>query len=104
MKRICLIVCSLTIILISSYGQTTLKTKSPKTNYEFEKYSIKIEKFKISDKNLIYINGTNKFKTIIKDALKDTINFAGHCIFVFWGCGTSCQQSAIIDTKTKKVT
>lgn len=45
----------------------------------------------------------DNFKTQIIYALNEKINFAWHCIFLFWGCGTDCQQSVIIDTKTKRV-
>lgn len=70
--------------------------------YGFDKYKVTLQKFKLSEKQLVYTNGTDKFKTQISYAINEKINFAGHCIFLFWGCGTGCQQSAIIDTKTKK--
>lgn len=28
------------------------------------------------------------------------LNFAGHYCFVYWGCGSPCQESAIVDLKT----
>ena len=28
------------------------------------------------------------------------LNFAGHYCFVYWGCGSDCQHSAVIDLKT----
>lgn len=44
------------------------------------------------------------FITRLKDAYKaDSSNFAGHYNFVFWGCGTSCQSSLIIDRLTGKI-
>jgi hypothetical protein len=33
----------------------------------------------------------------------DTSNFAGHYTFVFWGCGSPCQSSMIIDRQTGKL-
>jgi len=44
------------------------------------------------------------FKTRLKNAYKsDSSNFAGHYNFVFWGCGSSCQSSLIIDRLTGKI-
>ena len=30
-------------------------------------------------------------------------NFAGHCSFVYWGCGTNCMGGAVVDQQTGKV-
>lgn len=72
-------------------------------NYDFNKYPASIVKYKITAKGLKFTDGTAYFKTRIVAALKGNINFAGYCIFTSWGCGAPCQQSAIINTKTKKV-
>lgn len=41
------------------------------------------------------------FRTVIRQGYKNKkLNFAGHYCFVWWGCGSPCQQSAIIDLKT----
>ena len=45
-----------------------------------------------------------QYKTIISEAYrKKTDLFAGNYVFVRWGCGTSCQQCAIIDLKDGEV-
>ena len=31
------------------------------------------------------------------------LNFAGHYSFVYWGCGSACKLSAVVDLKTGKV-
>ena len=31
---------------------------------------------------------------------KTGLNFAGHYCFVWWGCGSPCQNSAVVDLKT----
>jgi hypothetical protein len=52
-----------------------------------------------------------QFRTIIKDTYYSKeyiktwhgatgLNFAGHYCFVFWGCGSPCKASAIVDLKT----
>ena len=49
-------------------------------------------------------NDAKKFKTTITETYKkEGINFAGHYCFVFWGCGSPCQSSIIIDAITGKI-
>lgn len=43
------------------------------------------------------------FRTNLRNAEKDGINFAGHYILTDWGCGTDCAEVAIIDAKTGNV-
>jgi hypothetical protein len=44
------------------------------------------------------------FRTRLKEVYKqEGLNFAGHYCFVYWGCGSPCKQSAIIDLKTGKI-
>jgi hypothetical protein len=45
-----------------------------------------------------------RFKTVITDGYNASeINFAGFYSLIWWGCGTSCQQSAIVDWRDGKV-
>ncbi len=94
-----LIFLSPTLLTLTSFSQGITK----KEDYSFRKYPVNVEIIKIVSKSLIFGEKTYRFKTKIINALKDRPNFAGHCIVVEWGCGTSCQQSAIINLKTKKV-
>ncbi|WP_276503513.1 hypothetical protein [Terrimonas pollutisoli] len=42
--------------------------------------------------------------TVTTDFVKENgTNFAGHYCFVFWGCGSPCKLSAVVDLKTGKV-
>jgi len=44
------------------------------------------------------------FRTAIRQGYKNNkLNFAGHYCFVWWGCGSPCQQSAIVDLKTGRI-
>ena len=44
------------------------------------------------------------FVTRIKDGVAEKgANFAGHFCFVFWGCGSPCKLSAIVDLRSGKV-
>jgi len=44
-----------------------------------------------------------EFRTVLREGAKKGSNFAGHYTLVEWGCGSSCQSHAIIDTKNGKV-
>jgi hypothetical protein len=37
------------------------------------------------------------FRTRIREGAKSGPNFAGHYTLISWGCGTSCQQYALVD-------
>ncbi len=43
------------------------------------------------------------FRTRLKEGAAKGPNFAGHYTIVGWGCGSSCQQLAVIDAQTGKV-
>jgi hypothetical protein len=45
---------------------------------------------------------THHYRTRIRKAAKGQVNFAGHFILVTWGCGTGCEEGAIIDLSTGK--
>ena len=48
--------------------------------------------------------GANYFRTILREGYNaDTANFAGHYTLVFWGCGSPCQSSMLIDRKTGNI-
>jgi len=40
------------------------------------------------------------FKTTIRRQAAEGPNFAGHYTVVSWGCGSACQQNAVVDAKT----
>lgn len=45
-----------------------------------------------------------RYKTrIIETYHSKGVNFGGHYCFVFWGCGSPCKSSAIVDLQTGKV-
>ncbi len=53
--------------------------------------------------NLKSHRNANRFRTNLRNAAKDGVNFAGHFVFVSWGCGTNCAVSAIINARTGRV-
>jgi len=41
-----------------------------------------------------------QFRTVIRNAAKGSVNFAGHYILATWGCGAGCVMAAAIDVKS----
>jgi hypothetical protein len=41
-----------------------------------------------------------RYRTVIREEMTHGPNFAGHYRVVFWGCGTSCSQFAVVNLKT----
>ena len=77
------------------FAQTTTPT--------FAQYAAKVEKIKNVRVNLKSHKNANMFRTNLRNAAKEGVNFAGHYILTTWGCGTNCTQSAIIDARNGKV-
>jgi hypothetical protein len=44
-----------------------------------------------------------RYRTVIREEMTHGPNFAGHYRVVFWGCGTSCSQLAVVNLKTGQV-
>lgn len=43
----------------------------------------------------------HQFRTIITEAYKEKgLNFGGHYCFAYWGCGSDCQISILVDLRT----
>ncbi len=57
----------------------------------------------IADADLSTATGAQKFKTVITEAVGRGINFAGRYVIAEWGCGTGCQDHAIVDVATGKI-
>lgn len=91
------LICTAFLLAFVSIGFAQSKTPS------FEQYSVKVEKPKKVPVNLKSHKNANLFRTNLRNAAKEGVNFAGHFILTTWGCGTNCSQSAIIDARTGRV-
>jgi len=40
------------------------------------------------------------FRTSIREAVSEGVNFAGHYVIAVWGCGTGCIQFVVVDAVT----
>jgi hypothetical protein len=77
------------------YAQSTTPT--------FKQYAVKVEKNRNVKVNLKSHKEANRFRTNLRNAAKEGVNFAGHYILTTWGCGTNCSVSAIIDARNGRV-
>lgn len=48
--------------------------------------------------------GARRFRTVLREGARKGPNFAGRYTYVQWGCGSPCQQFAIVDARTGRVT
>jgi hypothetical protein len=96
MKIKIVLLATLFLTLSSSiFAQSTTPT--------FTQYAAKVEKIKNVKVNLKSHKNANTYRTNLRNAAKEGVNFAGHYILTTWGCGTNCSQSAIIDARNGKV-
>lgn len=91
----------------------TIIVKDGKTNdtlvkfmsHPFTEYAVAPIEIKFA-KKLDFSNYEFKkmFRTAIENDIKENgVNFAGHFCFAYWGCGSPCKESAVVDLNTGKV-
>ena len=94
------------------YGDTTIdKDKISYASIKFEPYVgyddyrvNSVDHKKHADLDLKSNKGANNYRTRLREGYSaDTANFAGHYTFVYWGCGSPCLSSMVIDRKTGKI-
>ena len=91
-----------TIIVKDGQSNDTLVKYKP---LAFKDYAVKTEEIKLGKKldfsnyeyKKMYITATTN------DVKENGVNFSGHYSFSYWGCGSPCKLSAVVDLKTGKV-
>ncbi|HKR00527.1 MAG TPA: hypothetical protein VJT09_07625 [Pyrinomonadaceae bacterium] len=73
------------------------------TTPAFTQYAARVERIRNVTVNLRSHKDARMFRTNLRNAAKEGVNFAGHYILTTWGCGTNCSQSAIIDARNGRV-
>lgn len=87
-------------------GSATAKLKPvvPEKEKSFEDFTVnEIYSGKPSKPNFGSYPALSMYKTVITRGTARGANFAGKYAFVTWGCGTGCQQSAIIDVENGRI-
>lgn len=90
----------LSLALLLTAGSIGMaQSKTP----DFHQYPAKLEKVRNIKVDLSTRNA-RMYRTNLRNAAKEGVNFAGHYVLTTWGCGTNCSESAIIDARNGKVT
>ncbi len=69
----------------------------------FDEYKVALWSGQQRTLNLASHRNGRMFRTRLREAWKGGVNFAGHFIYTYWGCGSGCVQGAIIDAKTGRI-
>ena len=70
----------------------------------FDDFNVPVEKNKKAKLNLKSNKQGGMFQTNIQNAYaNENANFAGHYTFVYWGCGSACAMSKVIDRRDGKI-
>jgi hypothetical protein len=69
----------------------------------FAQYRVRAEKITPKAVNLASHKNARMYRTNLRNAAREGVNFAGHFILTTWGCGTNCNEGAIIDARTGRV-
>ena len=89
----------LLVLLFLAFSSISFAQSTP----TLAQYAVRVEKIKNVKVNLRSHKDANMFRTNLRNAAKEGVNFAGHYILTTWGCGTNCSQSAIIDARNGRV-
>jgi hypothetical protein len=100
MKAFSFLLVSFIILITSEHAHAQCKNKSrlPKqSDYSVPRYNGKVHAPILESKH------HRMFRTAIREAAKQSSNFAGHYVIADWGCGTGCTQFVILDALTGTV-
>ena len=95
MKKLTLVSFIFLLTATSALGQKKVPS--------FSDYRVKAERLTAKQPNLASNKNARMYRTYLRNAAKEGVNFAGHYVLAWWGCGTSCLEAAIIDARTGKV-
>jgi hypothetical protein len=69
----------------------------------FAQYAARVERIRNVQVDLRSQKNARMFRTNLRNAAKEGVNFAGRFTLTGWGCGTNCSEWAIIDGRTGRV-
>jgi len=89
----------------TAYAQRTKKpTSQPRTSANsFEQYPVPIYEGSPAKPNFQSKPGSLRFRTQIRDGIRQGVNFAGHYAIVTFGCGTGCSFGFLVDVKSGRI-
>jgi hypothetical protein len=72
---------------------------------KFEDCPVAVETKHTAAPRMLFMDAKARhYGSIIREAAKGPINFAGHYVLATWGCGAGCVMAAAIDTNSGRVT
>jgi hypothetical protein len=93
----------LTLVSFIFLLMTTFVLAQKEKEPSFSDYRVKAQRITAKQPNLASNKNARMYRTNLRNAAKEGVNFAGHYVLAWWGCGTSCIEAAIIDARTGKV-
>lgn len=82
-----------------SLSATAQTAKTP----GFASYAVRVESLKAKPVDLKSHKNARSYRTNLREAAQQGVNFGGHFNLVTWGCGTNCNEGAIIDERNGRV-
>ncbi|HEY6802932.1 MAG TPA: hypothetical protein VI306_05065 [Pyrinomonadaceae bacterium] len=73
------------------------------TEHSFEQYAVPVYRGPIAKPNFRSKPGSIRLRTVIRNGLKEGVNFAGHYAIVGAGCGTGCSFAYLVDVKSGRI-
>jgi hypothetical protein len=93
---------SLTLILVATTALSS--QESADSVHRFETYAVSDTfRGKPVPVDLTSAPHARRFATVLRQGAASGPNFGGHFTIVTWGCGTSCEQLAIVDAASGRV-
>ena len=107
--KVLLRIITISALAMSASAQPQSSRPSAETKYD-AKHLPRFEDFPITEKwnqerAILKLSTPSErmFSTQLTKAAKEPPNFAGHYRIVFWGCGSLCSASAVVDLQTGSV-
>ncbi|MEP7075943.1 MAG: hypothetical protein ABI878_09040 [Acidobacteriota bacterium] len=94
MKNLLLLAVFVPLLSVGTTAQTGIPTSAA--------HGVKVERIP-SIKVDLSTKDARMFRTNLRNAAKDGVNFAGHFVLTSWGCGTNCNHAGIIDARNGRV-
>jgi len=90
---------SVVVLARSSFAQGKAGAREP----QFTDYPAAVASHGKSVAPKLQTPGQRRFRTVIRDWVNKGPNFAGHYTIAEWGCGTGCEQIAVVNNQSGDV-
>jgi hypothetical protein len=98
-----LVICRIPFLIAVLTGALFAQARESAKEPQFTDYPAPEVSHSVPDMPKFSTRGQRRFRTVIRDWVKKGPNFAGHFTIAEWGCGTGCEQIAVVDNKSGDV-